>query len=282
MGRRARGRVTCLVQREDPYPRVMRAQHVVLLHGQPGSGRDWATVVARLDPAVVASALDRPGYGTNPLPPGDFVANARAMLAELDARGVARAVVIGHSFGGGIALAAAQLAPERIEGLVLISSVGPGCIDGWDRLLAAPVAGEICALAAWWLTPAFARARLARVVRLRDRPLDHDEQVNWQVWGEARHQHGAMWRTFLAEQRALVRSFRELEPGLGDISAATLVLADPADPLIPPATPRALAEVLPNGRLQWIEIGAHHLPRRAPEAVAAAINDFLSTLEPSR
>ena len=39
--------------------------------------------------------------------------NARAVLAELDARGIERAVLVGHSYGGGVALSAARLAPER-------------------------------------------------------------------------------------------------------------------------------------------------------------------------
>ena len=84
-------------------------------------------------------------------------------MADLDARGIERAVLVGHSYGGGVALSVAALAPERVEALVLLASVGPGCLTGWDRLLAAPVAGEVCALAAWWLTPWLARARLAAI-----------------------------------------------------------------------------------------------------------------------
>jgi pimeloyl-ACP methyl ester carboxylesterase len=66
----------------------------------------------------------------------------------MDARGIERAVIVGHSLGGGVALSVAALAPERIEALVLLASVGPGCLNGWDRLLAAPLTGEVCALAA--------------------------------------------------------------------------------------------------------------------------------------
>ena len=249
-----------------------------MLHGQPGLGADWETVIARLDPEFSVSAVDRPGYGTNVLSAGDFEANARAVLAEMDAKNIDEAVVIGHSFGGGIALTVANMAPKRVAALVLVNSVAPGCTDGWDRLLAAPVAGEICALAAWWLTPRFARARLDRIARLRGRPIEHDEHVNWQVWGRAEHEHGAMWRTFLLEQRAVMRSLDHLVDELHRVAAPTLVIADPLDPLIPIASQHALCRLLPNARLELIEVGAHHLPRRAPAEVAAAINDFLAAL----
>jgi pimeloyl-ACP methyl ester carboxylesterase len=95
-----------------------------------------------------AIAAGRPGYGSSRLPAGGFAANARAVLADLDSRGIERAVLVGHSYGGGVALWAAALAPHRVEAVVLLASVGPGCVNGRDRLLAAPGAGPLCALAA--------------------------------------------------------------------------------------------------------------------------------------
>lgn len=257
----------------------MAPRHIVLLHGQPGSGSDWQPVVDQLPSSLRPLVLDRPGYGSNPQPAGDFALNARATLAELDALGIDRAVLVGHSYGGGVALAAAQLAPERVEALVLVASVGPGCINGWDRLLAAPIAGPVCAVAAWSLTPRFARARLARIERLRRRPLEPDEHVNWHVWGHSGHEHGPLWRTFLTEQRALVNGLSHLVSELPSIRTPTLVLADPVDTLIPIATAHALCDALPDARLELVQGAGHHLPRRASRAVAAAISHFLASLD---
>ena len=106
--------------------------------------------------------------------------NARAVLDDLDSHGIARAVLVRHSFGG-VALSAASLAPGRVEAVVLLASVGPGCVTDWDRLLAATGAGRLCAQVVWRLTPWMARARLARIARRRDRTLRPDENVNWQV-----------------------------------------------------------------------------------------------------
>jgi pimeloyl-ACP methyl ester carboxylesterase/uncharacterized membrane protein YbhN (UPF0104 family) len=258
---------------------ALRSHELVLLHGQPGSPADWQQVCERLPAQLRAVAKDRPGYGSSQLPAGGFAANARAVIADLDTRGIDRAVLVGHSFGGGVAITAASLAPERIEAVVLLASVGPGCANVWDRLLAAPVTGPLCALVAWKLTPWIARARLALAGRWANRSLRPDEHVNWQVWGHAGDARATLWRTFLAEQRAMLRELAELERALPSVEVPALVLADPRDSLVPVETARRLAHSLPDARLQFISGAGHHLPRRASATVADAIGVFLSAMD---
>ena len=260
-------------------PGGLRPRVLALLHGQPGSPADWQPLARRLPAAIRAVAVDRPGYGANPRPAAGFAANARAVLDELDARGIQRAVLVGHSYGGGVALMAASLAPHRVEALVLLASVGPGCVNGWDRLLAAPGAGPLCSLAAWRLTPWLGRARLAWTTRRYGRPLAPDEHVNWQVWAHADRENSRLWRTFLTEQRALVRELDELAAAVPSVRAPVLLLTDPEDKLVPLDTARQLAQRLPDARLRLVGGAGHHLPRRAPDAVADAIVGLLQTLD---
>ena len=257
----------------------MGAHELVLLHGQPGSAADWRQVADRLPGTLDVIAVDRPGYGTSQQPAGGFGYGARAVLAELDAHGIRRAVLVGHSYGGGVALSVARLAPERVEALVLLASVGPDCLTGWDRLLAAPVTGEVCAVAAWWLTPWLARARLAAITRRRGRPITADEHVNWDIWGHAHHDHGPLWRSFLTEQRAMVHELDGLTASLPGISQPTLLIADPDDTLIPIRTTHQLAAALPDARVHLLSQTGHHLPRRGALQIAAAITDFLAALD---
>jgi pimeloyl-ACP methyl ester carboxylesterase len=264
-------------------PARLGAHELVLLHGQPGSPADWQLVARRLPAQLHAVAADRPGYGSSQLPAGGLAANAHAVLDDLDSRGVKRAVLVGHSYGGGVALWAASLAPHRVEAVVLLASVGPGCVNRWDRLLAAPGAGPLCALAAWRLTPWLARAWLARIGRRRGRPLQPDEHVNWQIWGHAGGGQRPLWRTFLTEQRALLRELGELERAVSSVQAPVLLLADPRDTLVPVGTARRLARTLPDACLLLVHDTGHHLPRRAPDTVADAIAAFLAaTEEPAR
>src|SRR6266704_3763184 len=181
-------------------PGTFGTHELVLLHGQPGSAADWHQVAGRLPAQFHAVAADRPGYGSSQLPAGGFAANARAVIDDLDVRGVKRAVLVGHSYGGGVALSAASLAPDRVAAVILLASVGPGCANIWDKVLAAPATGPLCALVAWKLTPWIARARLALTGSRNGRPPRPDEHVNWQIWGQKDRARGALWRMFLAEE----------------------------------------------------------------------------------
>lgn len=263
----------------DPAPAITDTpRSVVFLHGQPGDASEWKAVIAALPSNLKAMTFDRPGYGTNPEGPTDFDGNAAWLLDQLDTAQAQPAIVVGHSFGGGVALAAAATAPEKVAGLVLVSSVGPDCLDGWDLLLASPVAGPICALAAWWLTPWFARWRLARIQRRLGRPLALEEHANWDVWANSRHDHGAMWRTFLIEQRALVAGIDLLRTYALKTRVPTVVMADQSDPLVPLATARKLHEQLRHSRLVLTDGSGHHLPRRNPRLVARQIADLARAL----
>jgi pimeloyl-ACP methyl ester carboxylesterase len=261
------------------YARAVAGRAIVMLHGQPGLGSDWRQLACLLPAELSVVAIDRPGYGSSSRAAGGFGVNARAVVEEMDARGIERAVIVGHSLGGGVALSVAALAPERVEALVLLASVGPGCLNGWDRLLAAPLTGEVCALAAWWLTPWLARARLAAISRRRGRPIGASEYVNWHVWASARYEHGRLWRTFLTEQRALVRELAGLTASLDRVRQPVLLLADPQDTLVPVSTTYQLAAALPDARVGLLEDTGHHVPRRGATQAAARITQFLASLD---
>jgi len=252
---------------------------LVLLHGQPGSPADWQAVIACLPPQLHSVAADRPGYGASDLPAGGFTANAEALLADLDARGVSRSVLVGHSWGGGVALRAARLAPDRVEAVVLLASVGPGCLTSLDWLLAAPAIGPLSSLLAFRWSPWIARARLALLRRRRGRPLHPGESASLQVWGHPAAGGWPLWRTFLIEQRALLEEEAELAAAAAAIEVPVLLVADPGDKVVPVKTSHLLTGLLRDGRLLLVSGVGHHLPRRAPRAVADAITAFLAGLD---
>jgi putative heme transporter len=255
------------------------AHELVLLHGQPGTAADWQAVIARLPAQLHAVAIDRPGYGASQRRAAGFRANAEAVLNDLDERKVDSAVLVGHSWASGIALQAASLAPHRVKAVVLLAGVGPGSVSILDWLLAAPVFGPLSAQIMWRWTPWIARARLAWLSRRQGRPLHPGEHVSLQVWGQRDGGAEPRWRAFLTEQRALLSELAELEAALPTIAVPVLLLADPADPIVPIMTAQRLASELPDARLRLVEHASHHLPRRAPGAVVEAIAGFLATID---
>ena len=97
---------------------------LVFLHGIGGRASGWAPVQQACARAGHASlAWDMPGYGESPtLSPYDFDGLADALAALLDAHGLARAVLVGHSLGGMVALQMWARHPQRVAGLVLAAS----------------------------------------------------------------------------------------------------------------------------------------------------------------
>ena len=251
----------------------------MLLHGQPGLGSEWDQVADRLPGRFRALLPDRPGHGSSTQPGGGLDANAAAVLAEMDARGIERAVLVGHSYGGGVALRVAATAPGRVEALVLLASVGPDCLNGWDWLLAAPLAGPVCSRAGWQVTPWFARAVMRLLARRQGLEATIRRHVNIYVWGCANWQNGPLWRTFLTEQRALMREAAGLADAARSVRVPALVVSDTRDPMVPFRTAQALAGLIPDARLQVIEGAGHHLPLRAPAEVVGQITAFLDDVD---
>jgi len=91
---------------------------VLALHGWRRDHRDFDAVLA--PPGIDAVALDLPGFGSAPVPDAvwgtyDYAQAVAAVLDEM----AAQVVVLGHSFGGRVAVHLAASRPERVAGLVL-------------------------------------------------------------------------------------------------------------------------------------------------------------------
>lgn len=103
-------------------------QAVVLLHGFGGSNMDWNDIQPDLARDGLVLAYDLPGHGRSLEHPaaGNASGMAKAILADLDARGIAKAHVAGFSMGGAVATLMGMRAPDRVASLTLIAPGGFG------------------------------------------------------------------------------------------------------------------------------------------------------------
>ncbi len=241
----------------------------VLLHGQPGNAGDWEPVTIRLRERMRVIAPDRPGYGRTGGRAAGFRDNAAAVIALLDRLGIESAVVAGHSWATGVALAAAIRFPERVQALVLAAPVVPGIPAGpADRVLAHPLVGAPVT----WLGFKVAGLGLAlppvrRLARTTVPALPPDQVATTAAQWRA---DGA-WRSFYAEQRALVDELPSLAPDLGSVDKRTTILYGTRDWISTPAHARRLARALPNAQLVSADRAGHMLPQQRPELMAEAI-----------
>jgi pimeloyl-ACP methyl ester carboxylesterase len=239
----------------------------LLLHGQPGGAADWDGVLAALDGRARAVAINRPGWDGRTRAQ-DLAGNARAALEVLDARGVKRAAVIGHSLGAAIAAWLAVHHGERVSALVLVApAANVAALGRLDRWLATPGLAELwgaTAMASLGLALSVDRVR-GRVAAAAGLPDGYLRRARTTLL-----RPGA-WRSYAIEQRALVRGVTALQPGLATIAAPTTILFGDRDAIVSPAASRRLSEQIPRARLVVRPGAGHLLPQRAPAFVADEI-----------
>ncbi len=136
---------------------------VVLLHGLGSMVEDFelSGLVSRASEEFRVLAFDRPGYGysTRPLDrPWTPRAQALVLRAALDELGIARPIVLGHSFGTQVALAYALEFPDQVRGIVLASGYYYPSVRPDALVLAPPGIPLIGPLLSRTLSPIMGRA----------------------------------------------------------------------------------------------------------------------------
>ncbi|RLB45589.1 MAG: hypothetical protein DRJ42_29605 [Deltaproteobacteria bacterium] len=100
---------------------------ILMVHGVPGSTRDYRYLAPLLSRTLRVHRLDLPGYGAvRDAQWHDYSPDGRARLVVgvADALGLEEFAVVGHSMGGPAAIATAAMVPHRVTALIVLASVG--------------------------------------------------------------------------------------------------------------------------------------------------------------
>ncbi len=120
--------------------------NVVLIHGLGASADIWMHNIHALSESYTIYVPDLAGFGRSDIPAASFtpVHYVQFMHDFLDALNIDRAVLIGQSLGGGVALQYTIRFPHKVEKLVLIDNAGFGRDVIWTlRLMSFPALGEL-------------------------------------------------------------------------------------------------------------------------------------------
>jgi pimeloyl-ACP methyl ester carboxylesterase len=255
------------------YVRAGRGMPVVLIHGYGESLLAWRGLFDQLSAGADVIALDLPGFGLSDKPGSGYQAEAlaRTVLAALDSLGVARAVLVGHSMGGGVAAAAALAAPQRVAALVLVD----------PAVVSAPFLPDSTRADR---TQQAARVAIAEYEALRTH-FDSPHDPSW--LGESDSALGYLPATDSTYRTALTAVLREFDFGLltperaARLRQPVLILWGEFDTVVPIADGRRLVEWLPDARFEMIPRSWHRPHVERPGETSTAIRGFLRSLSPS-
>lgn len=238
-----------------------RGRPIVLVHGLAGFAASWRHTIPALAGRARVYALDLPGFGLSAKPPGPYELAffAQALHGFLEAVGVSRASLVGHSLGGAICIASALSRPARVERLALLGAVVPGF--GYRLPWAARVAalhgvGELLGLCR------SASLYKAAIGRCFHEPMR--DEVDFLVDCDYAARTGAAARSaYLATIRGMRQDFEERAEGyrraIATIDIPVLLVHGRQDRVVEAAHCTAVAAGLCRASVRWLD-GCGHFP----------------------
>lgn len=260
-----------------------RGAPLVLMHGGPGLDHVSLTPFRELADRHTVILYDHRCNGRSIGAPVEsmtfenLTADAEALRETL---GHDRWAVLGHSFGGHVALEYVLRYPERVTQLILLDTSGDAW---WSQEHAAEVlAGRGYGPKTVRVARRFFSGRIAPkdFVRASFRLLPaYDHRFSLLRLGREMVEGGWRLRT---RPEALMFGGRQMRgwsvmDRLGEIRVPTLVLAGHDDFLFPPESQALLAAGIPKARLRIIERAGHNPQSERPAETLAAVADFLDT-----
>lgn len=235
---------------------------VILIHGYSDTWFSHSRLMPLLSRALHVIAFDQRGHGDSSVPPADYSIDtlARDVLALMKARGIVRAVLVGHSMGTLVAQQVAVLAPGQVAAMVLIG--------GMTSLRRAPGIAELGAEIAALTDPvpleftrAFQRGTIHRPIpdAFVERVAEDSQRLPSFAW------------------RALFAAMMDFGPAaaLAVRPVPTLLLWGRNDALCTLDEQEALQRLIPGARLVSYAGTGHATHWERPEFVAADIEGFI-------
>ncbi len=271
-----------MVGQGQPFDEAQGRPSLVLLHGFGASLFSWREVMTPLSQFGTVIAFDRPAFGLTERPlPGQWKgqnpygpeAQVALTIGLLDKLGVQKAILVGNSAGGTVAMNTALHFPERVQALILVSPgvYGGGGAPSWARPLL-----RIPQVRRWG--PLFVRSMGTRGESLLASAWHDPSKIKPEVLAgyktplQAQNWDRALWEFTLAGHPL------DLEKHFDEIQMPALVITGDDDRWVPTEQSVRLAGELPNAELAVIPNCGHVSHEECPEAFMQAATAFLAKL----
>ena len=249
---------------------------VVLIHGNAGDLHDFEfgtlDLVARNYHVI---AFDLPGHGLSKMPAkakGTIQEQAVTLHQALTALGVKDPIIVGHSWGGAVALAYALLYPHEISALVLLApaAYADHREDAPAELLLRrlPLFSDFCIAL---FKPILGRSLLKKSLKeaFSPDPVPDDYLKSAAtVWLDRKH-----LKAFILNEVMVDSSLRKLSPQYQKIHAPVVIVTGDSDLAVSPQQNAFnLHKAITNSELVVIPHAGHQIPETHPEAVRRAVD----------
>ena len=250
---------------------------LLLIHGFGTSTYTWRRVAPELAAKHRVIAVDLKGFGQSdkPMDARYSAFDQAELLAQLiEDRNLRDLTLVGHSFGGGVALLLALQADERLKGrisrLVLLNTIAyPQNMPVFFRMLNMPFFSHVGVR----MVPPAVQTRVALQIAYHDDSKIDDSEVDV---------YAAPLKT-AAGKHAIIQSARQIVPDDLDalaeryqsITLPTLILWCDHDRIVPLEVGLKLRRAMPNASLKVVQ-GCGHMPQEEqPSQTLELIQDFL-------
>ncbi len=248
---------------------------VLLLHGLGASTFTWRNIIPTLARTNRVIAVDMKGFGRSEKPftqaytPFD---HANLILAFIRKRGLRNLTIVGHSFGGAIAMLVTirlnETSPGRVRDLVLMDAPTyrqPG--TAFVRFMKTP----ILPYAALTLVP----PELSTWLSLDESQASKMTLADVRGYAEPFYDAAARHALITTTRRIEPKHVERLTSQYPNVRQRTLIIWCEHDQTVPLATGKKLVRALPNARLRVLK-GCGHVPQdERPEAVKKLLRSFL-------
>ena len=244
-----------------------QGRDLVLVHGWGMNAGVWASLVARLEADFRVTVMQLPGHGGS-----DYDAALNSLddwSNSLLSAAPERAVWLGWSLGGQLAMNAALLAPERVSALILMASTPRFVVgEGWpyalspdiflqfsERLLADPA------------------ATLSRFLAIQVLGAEQERETLKQLKRAMQHRSEPRAEALADGLRLLLET--DLRPAMAQLRLPTLWMLGSRDTLVPRGLVNELPQLQPQAEVRMLEKAAHALFLSHPRACCRLIQGFL-------
>jgi len=256
-----------------------RGPPILFLHGFGTNMYSWRYWVTPLSEQYQLILVDLKGFGSSPKPPDKHysIADQATLISQFIRRhNLRNLTIIGHSFGGGVALVTAlyltEQDPNRLAKLILIDSIAyEQSLPQFIKLLRMPIVGGFLL----YLFPIESQVRSILQLAYYDNNKISDEAVT--AYAKALDTAEGRYALIQTAKQIVPANVKELIARYQTIKVPTLILWGREDKIVPLEVGNLLYQAISHSKLAIIDQCGHMPHEEEPEKALAIVQRFMKT-----